>query len=80
MQQNSFKTKAVIKEIESKIDIPSYTDLESDGTINLNDICKVRLKTADTVSFDSYRKNRKTGAFILVNENTNSTVAAGVIA
>ena len=80
LQQNSFKTKAVIKEIESKIDIHSYTDLESDGTINLNDICKVRLKTADTVSFDSYRKNRKTGAFILVNENTNSTVAAGVIA
>jgi sulfate adenylyltransferase subunit 1 (EFTu-like GTPase family) len=37
------------------------------------------LKTADTVSFDSYRKNRKTGAFILVNENTNSTIAAGVI-
>ncbi len=79
LQQNSFKTKAVIKEIESKIDIHLYTDIESDGVINLNDICKVRLKTADTVSFDSYRKNRKTGAFILVNENTNSTVAAGVI-
>jgi sulfate adenylyltransferase subunit 1 len=79
LQQNSFKTKAVIKEIESKIDIHLYTDIESDGVINLNDICKVRLKTADTVSYDSYRKNRKTGAFILVNENTNSTVAAGVI-
>ncbi len=80
LQQNSFRTKAVIKEIESKIDIHSYDNLESDGTINLNDFCNVLIKTADLVSFDSYRKNRKTGAFILINENTNSTVAAGVIA
>ncbi len=79
LQQNSFRTKAVLKEIESKIDIHSFKDLESDGTINLNDFCNVRIKTAETVSFDSFRKNRKTGAFILINENTNSTVAAGVI-
>ena len=80
LQQNSFKTKAVIKEIESKIDIHSFGELESDGEIKLNDICKIRIKTADLVSFDSYKNNRKTGAFILVNENTNNTVAAGVIA
>lgn len=79
LQQNSFRTKAVIKEIESKIDIHSYDNLESDGSINLNDFCNIRIKTAETISYDSYRKNRKTGAFILINENTNSTVAAGVI-
>ena len=79
LQQNSFRTKAVIKEIEGKIDIHSYENLESDGSINLNDFCKIRIKTAETVSYDAYRKNRKTGAFILINENTNSTVAAGVI-
>jgi sulfate adenylyltransferase subunit 1 len=78
-QQNSFRTKVSIKEIESKIDIHSYQNLESDGTINLNDFCKVRFKTAELVTFDSFKKNRKTGAFILINENTNSTVAAGVI-
>jgi sulfate adenylyltransferase subunit 1 (EFTu-like GTPase family) len=39
----------------------------------------VNIKTAELVSFDSYTKNRKTGAFILINENTNNTVAAGVI-
>ena len=78
-QQNSFRTKVSIKEIESKIDIHSYQNLESDGTINLNDFCKVRFKTAELVSFDSFTKNRKTGSFILINENTNSTVAAGVI-
>lgn len=79
LQQNSFRTKAVIKEVESKIDIHSFEDIESDGTMNLNDFCKVIIKTADEISFDSYSTNRKTGSFILINENTNNTVAAGVI-
>ena len=79
LQQNSFRAKAVIKEIENNIDIHTYELSENDGTMNLNDFCKVNIKTAETIGFDSYKKNRKTGAFILINENTNSTVAAGVI-
>jgi sulfate adenylyltransferase subunit 1 len=79
LQQNSFRSKAIIKEIEAKIDIHTFDELESDGVMNLNDFCKVNIKTAESISFDSYSKNRKTGAFILINENTNNTVAAGVI-
>ncbi len=79
LQQNSFRTKVVIKNIDSKIDIHSYGELASDGTIQLNEFCKVQLKTAEALSFDSYAKNRKTGAFILINQNTNNTIAAGVI-
>lgn len=78
-QQNSFRSKAVIKELEAKIDIHSFDEVPSDGTMNLNDFCKVNIKTAESVSYDSYSRNRKTGAFILINENTNNTVAAGVI-
>ena len=78
-QQNSFRSKAVIKEIEANIDIHSFDELASDGVMNLNDFCKVNIKTAEPVSFDSYSVNRKTGAFILINENTNNTVAAGII-
>ncbi|HEY1038794.1 MAG TPA: GTP-binding protein [Bacteroidia bacterium] len=79
LQQNSFRTKAIIKEVSSKIDIHSYSELESDGTLKLNDISKVLIKTAEGISFDAYTDNRRTGAFILINENTNNTVAAGVI-
>jgi sulfate adenylyltransferase subunit 1 len=79
LQQNSFRSKAVIKEVDATIDIHSFEDKESDGTINLNDFCKVTIKTAEAISYDAYKKNRKTGAFILINENTNNTVAAGVI-
>lgn len=78
-QQNSFRTKAVIKEVSAKIDIHSYKELPYDGAMKLNDICRVLIKTAEAVSFDSYRDNRHTGAFILINENTNNTVAAGTI-
>lgn len=79
LQQNSFRTKAVIKEIHSKIDIHSFRDLESDGSLNLNELAKVSIKTAEAVSFDPFRDLPKSGAFILINENTNQTVAAGVI-
>lgn len=79
LQQNSFGTKAVIKEIISKIDIHSLEQLKSDGTLKLNDLSKVIIKTAEYLSYDSYADNRNTGAFILINENTNLTVAAGVI-
>lgn len=78
-QQNSFQTKGVIKEIASKIDIHSFEAKESDGIMKLNDICKVRIKTAESITFDSYKENRASGAFILINENTNNTVAAGTI-
>lgn len=77
LQHNSLRTKAVIKEIVCKIDIHSYNTLESDGSMKLNDICKVLIKTAEPICFDSYLENRNNGAFILINENTNNTIAAG---
>jgi sulfate adenylyltransferase subunit 1 len=79
LQQNSFRTKAVIKEVMSKIDIHSFAAIESDGSMKLNDICKVLIKTAEAISYDSYADNRGSGAFILINENTNNTMAAGTI-
>jgi sulfate adenylyltransferase subunit 1 len=79
LQQNSFRTKAVLKNVLNKIDIHSYKAIESDGNIKLNDICQVNIKTAEPVSFDSYSENRSTGSFILINENTNNTIAAGTI-
>ena len=63
----------------SKIDIHSFKQFESDGGMKLNDICKVFIKTAEPISFDGYHENRHTGSFILINENTNNTVAAGTI-
>jgi len=79
LQQNSFRTRAVIKEVVSKIDIHSFTELESDGSMKLNDISKVLIRTSEIITYDSYTQNRRTGSFILINENTNNTVAAGIL-
>lgn len=79
LQQNSFRTKASIKDVLSKIDIHSYANIEDVIDIKLNDFTNVTIKTAENISYDSYATNRKTGAFILINENTNNTVAAGIL-
>ncbi len=48
--------------------------------LGLNDIARVRLRTSAPLAFDPYGSNRRTGSFILIDEATNATVAAGMIA
>ena len=50
-----------------------------DTDLNMNDICKVKIRTTKPLMLDAYRENRATGSIILVDENTNETVAAGMI-
>ena len=45
-----------------------------------NDIARVTLQFAQPIAFDAYQDYRSTGAFILIDEHTNATVAAGMIA
>ncbi|KQC29348.1 sulfate adenylyltransferase subunit 1 [Flagellimonas eckloniae] len=70
---------AMIKEVIYKIDINSLGREFDDKDINMNDICKVRLRTVKPLMIDSYKNNRITGSVILVDESTNETVAAGMI-
>lgn len=79
LQQGSFITKAIIKKINSKVDINNNNIIENQIDILLNDVCNVTIKTATPFAFDDYKTNVRTGSFILINENTNNTVAAGII-
>jgi sulfate adenylyltransferase subunit 1 (EFTu-like GTPase family) len=47
--------------------------------LGLNEIGRVTLRTTQPLFFDEYRRNRTTGSFVLVDEATNDTVAAGMI-
>ncbi|SFW65377.1 sulfate adenylyltransferase subunit 1 [Sinomicrobium oceani] len=71
--------KAMIKEILYKIDINTLDRSPNGEDLNMNDICKVKLRTTKPLLFDSYRDNRTTGSLILIDEDTNETVAAGMI-
>ncbi len=78
IQNGANTTKAVVKSIEYKLDVSTLEKCSiTEG--GLNDIVKVRLKTAKPLVFDNYQNNRATGAFILINENTCNTVAAGMV-
>lgn len=75
----SNEVKAMVKDIHYKLDINTLHREEEFERISLNDIIKVSLRTTKPLMNDSYRKNRSTGALILVDESTNETVAAGMI-
>ena len=75
----SNQQKAVIKEIIHKIDIQSLNRNPDDKELNMNEICKVRIRTTKPLMIDPYRENRSTGSMILVDDMTNETVAAGMI-
>ena len=47
--------------------------------LGLNDLGRIRLRTTTPIIYDPYRRNRTTGSFILVDEATNATVAAGML-
>ena len=79
LQQNSFITKAKISEIITKININEFSRSESDNVLQLNELGEVFIKTAENLYYDYYSENHNTGSFILINENTNSTVGAGII-
>ena len=79
LQINSRVVKAVVKEIEYKLDVNSLLKEPAPGQAQLNDIIKVKIKTASPVPFDSYKNLRVNGGAILIDETSNVTVGACMI-
>ena len=76
IQHKSRLIKTVVKEIEYKIDVNTLQQTPVSDSVKLNEIVKVRLKTASPLVFDAFEKNNSTGSAILVDETSNSTVGA----
>lgn len=73
------QTLGIIKEIEYKIDINIREKEYGVDKLIMNDIARVRIKTADPLIFDYYKDNRTMGSLIFIEEGTNDTVGAGMI-
>ena len=73
------ETKAIIQEVKYHVDINTLHKIEGVSGFNMNDIGRISLRTAVPLIHDSYRRNRITGSFILIDPGTNETVAAGMI-
>ena len=71
--------RATIERLESRLDLETLTPDDEAVTLAFNDLGTVRIAVARALIVDPYRANRATGSFILIDEATNHTVAAGMI-
>ena len=70
--------RAVVEGIDGVVDMDTLEDRDA-TEMALNDIGTVRLRLSGPLMVDPYVENRATGAFILIDEATNDTVAAGMV-
>ena len=71
--------RTIVKQLRYRLDINTLHRDESAPSLGLNEIGRVQLRTTAPLMCDDYNRNRATGGFILVDEATNRTVAAGMI-
>lgn len=79
IKHTSREARCVLKNVVYKMDINTLHKLEDDKNIRMNDIGRVVLRTTIPLLMDKYYRNRVTGSFVLIEEGTNETVAAGMI-
>jgi sulfate adenylyltransferase subunit 1 len=72
--------RARLEIVHEALDVATLSSAPLGDSIGLNDIARVSIRCAGELAFDAYADNRTTGAFILIDEATNDTVAAGMIA
>jgi sulfate adenylyltransferase large subunit len=71
-------TRAVVEQLDYRVDVNTQAHLEA-HELALNEIGRVRLRVGSPLIVDPYARNRTTGSFILIDEATNDTVAAGMV-
>lgn len=79
LQHNSRLVRAVVRDVEYKLDVNSLQQQAVDGAVKLNEVVKATIKTASPLVFDAYDQINANGSAILIDETSNSTVAAVLI-
>ncbi|MFF0815589.1 adenylyl-sulfate kinase [Rhodococcus sp. NPDC003318] len=79
LKHTTSTVRATVQELHSRIDPETLEENESPSELALNDIGRITLRTSTVVLADTYRANRDTGAFILIDEHSNDTVGAGTV-
>jgi bifunctional enzyme CysN/CysC len=69
----------MITALKSRIDVATLSAERGVESLELNEIGRISVRTSSPIVCDDYTRNRVTGSFILVDEATNDTVAAGMI-
>jgi sulfate adenylyltransferase subunit 1 (EFTu-like GTPase family) len=80
LKHTSREATAIVDRIEDVVDVHTLQRTQPAEELTLNDIGRVHLRTSVPLAFDAYTSNRRTGSFILIDESSNETVGAGLIA
>lgn len=70
--------KCMFTSIDYRVDVNTL-EQHANPTVNMNDIAHVSLKVQQPLAFDHYKRNHASGSFIVIDEASNNTVAAGMI-
>jgi len=79
LKQTSRMATAIVDRIEDVVDVHTLKRTQPAQQLALNDIGRVHLRTSVPLAFDPYTSNRRTGSFILIDQDSNETVGAGLI-
>jgi bifunctional enzyme CysN/CysC len=71
--------RALVKDLHYRLDVNTLHRDHEAAELGLNEIGRASLRTTTPLFFDEYRRNRDTGSFVLIDEATSNTVAAGMI-
>jgi sulfate adenylyltransferase subunit 1 (EFTu-like GTPase family) len=79
LRHTTSDVRVVVTDVLYKVNISTLEKTQESSEFSLNDIGCIRIRCAAPIFYDPYSKNRTTGSFVLVDEQTNNTVAAGMI-
>lgn len=76
LQHNSKQVRAIVKQVAYKLDVNTLERHASTDEVKLNEVVSATIKTATPVVYDSFEKISQNGNAVLIDETSNSTVAA----
>ena len=79
LKHTTHSVQVAVTALHHRLDISTFETLPAPAELALNDIGEIRLRTASPIFFDGYETNRLTGSFILIEQGTHATVAAGML-
>jgi bifunctional enzyme CysN/CysC len=71
--------RAMVTDLQYRLDVHTLHRDESATQLALNEIGRISLRSTAPLFADDYRRNRVTGSFVLIDEATNQTAAAGML-
>lgn len=79
VKHGTHTAQALVSELHARFDEQNLSAVESPGSLNLNEIGKVTLRTAEPVAVDDYSVSPRNGAFLVIDPSDGMTLAAGLV-